>query len=102
MLRLETPSSGLTVDTATRCLVAPECFACCAAAGKQTANNPSARTSAPLDIAELKTKSQQTPAKILRKRRNSLNRYIDSLCKRLNIFNPLNDVTIQRFNDLTI
>jgi hypothetical protein len=42
-------------------------LACCATSGKQTARNPSARKSAPLNMPEFKAKSQQTPAKILRK-----------------------------------
>src|SRR5205809_1581617 len=62
MLRLETPSSGVTAD-ATRWCVDPECLACCAASGKQRPNNPSARTSAPLNMREFKTKSAQTPVK---------------------------------------
>src|SRR5215467_13104575 len=68
MLRLETSSSGLTADAATRCCDPRECLASCAATGKQTVKNPSARKSAPLNMRELKTKSRETPAKNLRKR----------------------------------
>src|SRR5512140_3291149 len=67
MLRLATASSGLTADAARRRCAAPVCLACCAASGKQTANRPSARTRAPLDMREVKTRSPQTLVKILRK-----------------------------------
>src|SRR5262245_4540515 len=73
MLRLETVSSDVTGDPATRSCTGRECLACCAASGKQTVNNPSAMASAPLDMRELKTKSRQTPVKIWGTRNQRLN-----------------------------
>jgi len=55
-----------------RCCAPLEYLACCAASGKQRANTPSARTSAPLNMPELKTKSQQTPVKCSRALHRSL------------------------------
>src|SRR5262245_50331957 len=83
MLKLETSSTGLTADAEKGCCKARECLDCCAATGKQTANNPSARTSAPLDMRKLKTKSQQTPAKTLRKRTQFVKPLMDSVAASL-------------------
>src|SRR5215469_4904272 len=83
MLKLETSSSGLTADVAARCCNPRECLASCAATGKQTVRNPSARKSAPFNMRELKTKSRQTPAKNLRKRTQFVEPLMDSVAASL-------------------
>src|SRR6185503_13039360 len=64
MLKLETVSSGFNADAATRCCARPECLTCCATTGKQTARNPSARKSAPLNMLNSKPNRSKRQRKL--------------------------------------